>query len=264
MQRNPDHIAIFGGSGAIGRAAAAAFARRGCAVSLFARDEGRLHAAAKEVRNGEDRPVVASAVDVLDAVRLNQAVSDAVTGLGPLTAAVIAVSFPHDQGVLLQDLDEAAFITPLDRFLRAQFLVSRAVAPHLTRGGVVLSLSTPIAKITAPGHLGYAATCAATEAFSRNLAHELAAQGARALCVRAHAISDAPAAGSYTKELFAPKAAAANLTVDEWLAGAAQSTMTGTLPSLSEVGEVIAFLASTHARSMTGTVIDLTAGAIVS
>lgn len=165
---------------------------------------------------------------------------------------------------MLADLDVETFMQPIDRFLRAHFLIARAVAPRLARGGTVVSLSTPIAKLTEPGHLGYAATCSGIEAFSRNLAHELAASGGRAVCVRPHAIPDAIAAGSYSAGVFTPKAAALGLTVDEWLEGAAQGTMTGALPTLTEVGELIAFIVSGRAPSITATVIDLTAGAVVS
>jgi transposase InsO family protein len=45
-------------------------------------------------------------------------------------------------------------------------------------------------------------TCAGKEAFSRVLAAELAPRYIRGICIRPHAIADAPAAGSYTKDLF--------------------------------------------------------------
>jgi NAD(P)-dependent dehydrogenase (short-subunit alcohol dehydrogenase family) len=76
-------------------------------------------------------------------------------------------------------------------------------------------------------------------------------------------VTDAPASGSYTKDLFKPAAAAAGLSVQEWLAGLAQSTMLNRLPTLSEVAETAAFLASDRAGAMTGTVANLTGGALV-
>ena len=76
-------------------------------------------------------------------------------------------------------------------------------------------------------------------------------------------MTDAPAAGSYTKDLFQPAAAAAGLPVQEWIAGLAQGTMLKRLPTLSDVAEAAAFLASDQARTMTGTAVNLTGGAIV-
>ena len=77
------------------------------------------------------------------------------------------------------------------------------------------------------------------------------------------AIADAPAAGSYTKDLFKPMAT--GRPVEEWLPGSdmARGTMLNRLPTLSEVAETAAFLASDRAGAMTGTVANLTGGAIV-
>jgi NAD(P)-dependent dehydrogenase (short-subunit alcohol dehydrogenase family) len=83
------------------------------------------------------------------------------------------------------------------------------------------------------------------------------------LAVRPHAIADAPEAGSYTDAVFAPKARAAGISVAQWLEGAAQTTMLKRLPTLSEVAETLAFLASDHASAMTAAVANLTAGAVV-
>jgi NAD(P)-dependent dehydrogenase (short-subunit alcohol dehydrogenase family) len=131
-----------------------------------------------------------------------------------------------------------------------------------SRSGVILTLSTPAARVTPPGCLGYITTCAAKEAFSRALASELAPRNIRVLCIRPHAISDAPAAGSYTQVLFAPMASAAGMTVAQWLEHAAQGTMLKRLPTLSDVAETAAFLASDRASAMTATVANLTCGVV--
>lgn len=262
MENNPRHVVVFGGSGAIGFAAAEALAPDGTRLTLLARQEGRLERAANRLRR-HGAQVWTESVDVLVAGALGPALDKAVARFGPVTGVVIAVSFPHDQGTLLGELDVESFMAPIDRFLRAHFLIAQAVAPRMAPGSTVVSLSTPIARMTVPGHLGYAAACAGVEAFSRNLAHELAATGGRAVCIRPHAIADGPRAGSYTADLFAPKAAALGLSVDQWLEGAAQGTMTGALPTLAEVGDMIAFIASGRAPSLTANVIDLSSGMLV-
>jgi NAD(P)-dependent dehydrogenase (short-subunit alcohol dehydrogenase family) len=112
-------------------------------------------------------------------------------------------------------------------------------------------------------------TCAGKEAFLRVLAQELAPRNIRVVCIRPHAIADAPAAGSYTKDLFKThisyKKGAAGRSVQEWLPNSevAQSTMLKLLPTLSEVAETAAFLASDRAGAMTATVANLSCGALV-
>jgi enoyl-[acyl-carrier-protein] reductase (NADH) len=54
------------------------------------------------------------------------------------------------------------------------------------------------------------------------------------------------------------------LTVEQWLGGAAQSTMLKHLPTLAQIAEVTTFLASNHASAMTATVVNVTGGATVS
>ena len=74
--------------------------------------------------------------------------------------------------------------------------------------------------------------------------------------IRPHAVVDAPAAGSYTADLFTRTASAAGQSVQEFLeAGLAQGTLLKRLPTLSGIAETAAFLASGRAAAMTGTVV---------
>jgi 3-oxoacyl-[acyl-carrier protein] reductase len=253
---------IYGGSGAIGAAAARTFAREGAVVHLAARSADALEEVAADIRSKGGTAHVAC-VDVLDSLGLAEhARSVAELGAG-LDIVLNAVSFMHDQGTLIDDLTLDEFMLPIDLFMKATFNTAKAVAPYLRRGAVVLTLSTPAAKMTVPGHLGYAVTCAGIEAFSRCLAQELGLRGIRVVCIRPHAIADAPAAGSYTGALFLSKAQGLGMTVDEWLEACAQGTMLERLPTLQDVAETAAFIASDGARAMTGTVANLTCGQLV-
>jgi NAD(P)-dependent dehydrogenase (short-subunit alcohol dehydrogenase family) len=172
----------------------------------------------------------------------------------------------HDQGTPIASLTLDDFMLPIDRFLRTLFITSKAVAPYMgkRRPGVILTLSTPGSKVASPGDLGHCVSVAGTEAFSRVLAAELAPSNIRVVCLRPHAIDDAPGAGSYTGKLFARKASALGMSGGaELLGGFAQGTMLKRLPTLSEVAETAAFLASDRAGAMTGTVANLSAGALV-
>jgi 3-oxoacyl-[acyl-carrier protein] reductase len=120
----------------------------------------------------------------------------------------------------------------------------------------------PAARMVMSGHLGHIVGCAGMEAFSRALASELAPKGIRTVCVKPHAIPEAVVAGSYTGELFAPKAQAAGLSVTDWLGGAASGTLLKRLPTLAEVAETVAFVASPKAASMTAAVVNLTSGVV--
>jgi NAD(P)-dependent dehydrogenase (short-subunit alcohol dehydrogenase family) len=96
---------------------------------------------------------------------------------------------------------------------------------------------------------------------TQRLAVDLGPSGVRVVCLRPHAIADAPSNGSYTGQLFGPRAAAAGVSVDEWLGRRAQdATLLGRLPTLAQVADAAVFFASDRAAATTGAVVDLTCG----
>jgi NAD(P)-dependent dehydrogenase (short-subunit alcohol dehydrogenase family) len=205
-------------------------------------------------------------VDVFDQQAVDAHADAVAATAGGIDIALNAVSVMHDQGTPLADLSLAEFMRPIDGFLRTLFITSKAVARHTggERPGVILTLSEPGAKLAISCILGHGVSAAGKEAFSRLLAAELAASNVRVIDIRPHAVIDAPAAGSYTTDLFSPSAAAAGQSVQEFLGeGLAQGTLLKRLPTLAEIAETAAFLASDRARAMTGTVVNLSGGALV-
>jgi 3-oxoacyl-[acyl-carrier protein] reductase len=253
---------IFGGSGAIGGAIARVMAREGARVFLGGRSPDKLDRAASDIRaaGGAAETFI---FDALDEQGTIDRVAEIAGRVGGLDIAVHATGFPHDQGTELQDVSLADFMHTVDTFLPALFVMAKSVTPHMgqRRPGVILTLVPPVGRMAMPRHLSHIVTCAAEEAFVRALASELGPKNIRVVCLKSHAITGAIAAGSYTREIFAPKAAASGISVDEWLGAAASGTMLGRLPTLSQVAETAAFMASDHAGAMTGTFVNMTAGA---
>ncbi len=261
---------IYGGGGAIGGAVARVFAREGARVFIAGRTQAPLDAVAADI-NAAGGMVESSIVDAFDQKAVDDHAKAIAAKAGSIHIALNAVSVIHDQGTFLADLSLEEFMRPIDGFLRTLFVTSKAVVPHMggSRPGIILTLSTPGSKMPAAGVLGHCVTCAGTEAFSRVLAAELAPKNVRVVCIRSHAIADAPAAGSYTKEVFKThvpyRELKGNQTVEEWLPTSpmAEGTLLKRLPTLSEVAETAAFLASDRAGAMTGAVANLSCGAVV-
>jgi NAD(P)-dependent dehydrogenase (short-subunit alcohol dehydrogenase family) len=261
---------IYGGGGAIGGAVARVFAREGASVFIAGQTQASLDAVAADI-TAAGGTVETSLVDAFDQGAVDKHAKAIASKAGGIDIALNAVSVMHDQGTFLADLSLEEFMRPIDGFLRTLFITSKAVAPHMggKRPGVILILSTPGSKMPAAGVLGHCVTCAGTEAFSRVLAAEMAPKNVRVICIRSHAIADAPAAGSYTKEVFKThfsyKDTKENQTVEEWLPGSpmAQGTLLKRLPTLFEVAETAAFLASDRAGAMTGAIANLSCGAVV-
>lgn len=255
---------IFGGSGAIGTAIAKVFIREGAHIYLCARDLNKLQNIAAQLHQLGGMVHTVS-VDVLDSQSINNTVAQIAQDTGGLDLVINATSFIHNQGKELLELNLDEFIGGIHPFLTAQFNISKAVVPFMSsdRGGTMISIVAPSARMAIPGHLGHIVGCAGIEAFIKALASELGPKNIRVLGVRSHAIVDAVQAGSYTRELFESKAQAMGLSIGQWLEGVAQGTILKRLPTLSQVAETVAFLSSEHANSMTATIVNMTAGAIV-
>jgi NAD(P)-dependent dehydrogenase (short-subunit alcohol dehydrogenase family) len=254
---------IYGGGGAIGGAVARVFAREGARVFIAGRTTARLNAVAADIV-AAGGTVDTAQVDAFDQRAVEHHADAVAAKAGSIDIALNAVSVMHDQGTLLADLSLDEFMRPIDGFLQTLFITSKAVARHMggKRPGVILTLSEPGSKLAVGGILGHSVSSAGKEVFSRVLAAELAPKNIRVICIRPHAMIDGPESGSYTKELFKPAADAAGLSVQEWMAGLAQDTMLKRLPTVSDVAEAAAFLASDRARAFTGTIANLTSGAI--
>ncbi|GAA0928806.1 SDR family NAD(P)-dependent oxidoreductase [Virgisporangium aurantiacum] len=256
---------IYGGGGAIGGAVARVFAREGARVFIAGRTQAKLDAVAHDVAATGGK-VETALVDVFDQGAVDRHADAVAATAGSIDVALNAVSVMHDQGTPLADLSLEEFMRPVDGFLRTLFITSKAVARHMGRArpGVILTLSEPGAKLAVPGILGHAVSAAGKEAFTRVLAAELAPGNIRVVGIRPHATVDAPAAGSYTADLFEPLAAASGSSVQEFLeVGLASGTLLKRLPRLAEIAETAAFLASDRAGAMTGAIANLSAGALV-
>lgn len=255
---------IYGAGGAIGGAVARAFAREGATVFLAGRTLAKLEAVAQDIAAAGGVAETAE-VDALNEHAVNQHADAVAAKAGSIDIALNAVGINHDQGTPFVELDYETFNTPIEGHVKTLFVTSKAVARHMVRqgAGVILTLSTPGAKLSGAGFLGHGVANAAVEAFSRILAGELGASGVRSLCIRPHAIPEAVSAGAHTADVFGAVAERAGITIDQVLESMTGATLLKRLPTLNQVADVAAFLASDRAATMTGTIANLTAGHIV-
>jgi NAD(P)-dependent dehydrogenase (short-subunit alcohol dehydrogenase family) len=252
---------VYGGSGAIGAAAARAFAREGARVFLVGRTLAKLEAVARDIAASGGAAETA-VVDVRDEQAVAQHADAVARGID---IALNAVGIPHVQGTPFAELSLRDFLHPIEAYAHAIFVTTKAVSRIMAqkRKGVILILSTPGSRLPGIGYLGYGTACAAKEGMTRLLAAELAPSGIRVVCLQPHAIPDALSKGSHAAAVFRPAAECAGLTVAEMLQGAAEGTLLKRLPTLEEVADMAAFMASDRAGATTGAVINMTGGALV-
>src|SRR5262249_21009465 len=140
-------------------------------------------------------------------------------------------------------------------FLTARLAARRMIA---RTSGVILMITATPARRGAPLVGGMAAAWGGVEALTRTLSAEGAPQGLRVVCLRSEAM---PETGTID-EVFAIHAKARGVTVEQMRATIAQLGHQGRLPTLAQLADAAAFVASDRAGGMTGTVVNLSAGQI--
>lgn len=249
---------IYGGGGAIGGAAARAFADAGARVHLAGRSRARLEQVANDI--GDAR---VAEVDALDERAVADHADAVAAEAGRIDIALNAVSFPFVHEAPFAELAVDEIMHPIVAYLRTNLITAKAVAPHMAaqRSGTILMLSAAASRAVAPGTVGFGTACTAIETMTQRLAVELGPSGVRVVCLRAHLLADGPAHGSSTRGLFERRAAAAGVDVEQWVERWQENvTLLGRLPTLASVADAATFLASDRAGATTGAVLDLTSG----
>jgi NAD(P)-dependent dehydrogenase (short-subunit alcohol dehydrogenase family) len=253
---------IYGAGGAIGGAVARAFAREGAKVFLTARHLASVEALAEEIV-ADGGTAEAHQVDGLDEQAIEAHVTKAVESAGGMDISFNAIGIPQHgiQGTPLVQLGRESFSLPVTTYATSHFLTARAAARYMIEkgSGVILTLTATPARMPAPLVGGMGAAWGAVEALSRTLAAELGPQGIRVVCLRSDAI---PGTGTID-DVFGLHARALGIPREEFQGLMEANTLRKKLPTLTEVANVAAFIASDQASAMTGTVANMSGGSIV-
>ena len=254
---------IYGGGGAIGGAVARVFARERARVFLAGRTLSKLAKVAADISEAGGE-VEITEIDALDEEAVKAHADLVAAKTGGIDIALNAIGLLHVQGTPFADLSLDDYAFPIIAYAQAHFITAKAVAWHMTKrkSGVILTLSTPGGNLPGVGYIGFGVACAAIEGFSRLLACELAPAGIRVVCLRPHAVPETLAHGSHARAVFQPAADKAGTTIEAMFAAPA-ATLLKRYPTLDEVAETAAFVASDRAGAMTGTIANLTCGALL-
>jgi Dehydrogenases with different specificities (related to short-chain alcohol dehydrogenases) len=240
--------AIYGAGGSIGGAVARAFAREGARVFLAGRTQASLDAVANEVRsNGGSADT--TVLDALDEQAVENYVAAVVQQAGQIDISFNLISY-GDVQLPLMDLSVKDFMQPIMNAMRTHFLTTRAAVRHMVKrgSGVILTFGGGGTQ-TLPGLGGFKIALDAIEGLRRQWAMELGKQGIRVITLKTGGITDS------IPENFPGR--------DEIVASIQQTALLNRTATLSDVGNVAAFVASDQARTMTSTEVNISCGAIV-
>ncbi len=238
---------ITGGDSGIGRAVAIAFAREGAdvAISYLPEEQPDADTTAKHVRDAGRRAVVRPA-DLTDQSACRELADDAVAQLGGLDILINNAGFQMARSQTLEETTPEQIDRVFKTNLYALFWLTQAVLPHLRRGSSIIQNSSIQAYEPSPTLLDYAATKAAINNFTANLASELGPRG-----IRVNAVAPGP--------IWTPLQPATQ--PPEKIESFGQDTPLGRAGQPAEVAPAFVYLASpTEASYVSGTVLGVTGG----
>lgn len=246
------NVLITGAGIGIGHACARTFGAAGdhVVVTDVLRAEGEATAAAIRAAGGsaEFQPL-----DVRDSARANELVAAVEAARGPLDVIVANAGIAHT--IPLATMSDALWGNTLDVDLTGMVRVVRAAAPRMraAKRGAIVCISSIVGHLLGwKDHVPYSAAKGGVAGLVRGLAIELAADGIRVNGIAPGLIR--------TAQTLDP----VNSVGEEGLAAFAPSVPLGRIGKPEEIANVVAFLASEQASYLTGQIITVDGGLMVS
>jgi NAD(P)-dependent dehydrogenase (short-subunit alcohol dehydrogenase family) len=230
---------IYGGAGGLGAGVARVFARAGATVFLAGRTRDTLEAVASEIA-AEGGTAHCAVLDALDEQAVDNHVQAVVEQAGSIDVSFNLISRGDMQGTPLLKMDLEDFMQPIDTGARSNFITARAAARPMVRqgSGVILMITSGSGAVLKPSPQfsmgGTGPADAAIESFMHYLAAEVGPRGVR--------VAGLWTAGVFHADLMAPL------------------SMLNRGPTLKQLAETAAFLASDRGSGITGSIINVSSG----
>jgi 3-oxoacyl-[acyl-carrier protein] reductase len=238
-------VLITGSSRGIGAAAARKFAREGWQVAVnWVRSREKALALCRELGNGS----VAIQADVSDPGQAASLVEQTVSAFGHLDALVCSagIALPLD---VVQNCSPESWRRVFSVNVDGVFYTVRAALPHMIQqgGGKIVTLSSMWGQVGGSCEVPYSAAKGAVIAFTKALAQEVAPSGINVNCV---------APGVIQTDMMAFADA-------QTLAALAEETPLGRLGTAEDVAGTIYYLCQSESSFLTGQVIGVNGGYVI-
>jgi 3-oxoacyl-[acyl-carrier protein] reductase len=246
-----DKVAIVAGGGRdIGRAVSIRLGREGAKVLVVYYDDEASSRDTVETIKAAGGTAVLHHADLTKTADIEATVKAAVAAFGETIDVLVNVTGGMVARKTLPDIDEAFVDFVMGLNFKSTVLMTKAVLPHLPRGGAVVNFSSQAGRDGGGfGSSIYAASKGAVATFTRAMAKELGPKG-----IRVNALCPGMIATSFHDIFSKPEVRVA-------VAGATPLRREG---EAAEVAGVVAYLASEDAAFVTGVCLDVNGGTLFS
>jgi 3-oxoacyl-[acyl-carrier protein] reductase len=246
---------VSAASKGLGKAAALALAREGARVSICARNEAALSAAAKEIRSATGVDVLTMPADVSKPEDVTRFVDNAAAHFGRIDILISNVGGPPSG--TFETFSDADWQAAFNLTVMSPVRLIRAVLPHMRKagGGRIVNIASSSVKEPISGLIFSNSLRPAVIGMTKTLSFELA---------KDNILINNVLPGSYDtdriRELDEAQAARQGRPVAEITAEKIKSAPLGRRGDPSELAAMIVFLCSSQATFVTGTSIMVDGG----
>ena len=239
---------VTGASGSIGRHFAIVLARAGAAVALAARRLDKLETIAAEINTAGGK-AVAITLDVTEPTSIGNAFSAAEQRLGPITLLVNNAGINVTRSLL--EYDEGDWNKVMDTNLKGAWLVAQKAARRMAKdcGGNIINIASILGQRVIGGVPAYSASKAGLIHLTKAMALELSPHG-----IRVNTLAPGYIETDLNREFFASNAGRSLI----------ERIPQRRLGRLEDLDGSLLLLASDASRYITGTVVTVDGGHMVS
>lgn len=242
---------VTGGSDGLGFATSKRLVSEGANLVICARRADHLASAAEQLRESGSGEVLAIAGDVTSAEDIQNIIDATHARFGGID--ILVNNAGASAASKMESLDDEAWEADLQLKLMAAVRLSRGVIPSMRKrgGGAIVNASIGGGKAPLAGSLPTSVTRAAGLNLTKSLANELAHDNIRvnAICI-----------GLIKSEQWVRRAAAAQVTLDDFYAGLAEKIPLGRVGAADDYADAVAFLVSERSAYITGTALNVDGG----
>jgi 3-oxoacyl-[acyl-carrier protein] reductase len=224
---------------------------RGARIFLAGRTLATLDEVAADIRSAGGVAKTAQ-VDSLDERAVDEHADAVAAQAGSIDVSFNLVTHPFVHGTPMAEMAVEDYTVSVATAVRTTFLTARAAARHMIRqgSGTILFFGGSGDPIRDYYIGGTQAAFDAIESMRRQLAVELGPHGVRTVTLKTGGVPESIPESVGEREEIVERHIVA-------------PTMLGRAATLEDVGNVAAFAASNHARTMTATTLNISCGAIV-